>query len=99
MPGAKQVDFCQLVNLQLPRYQRMSKRSTAPAAGARCRIIDQANAENKGFGRGGAIRTPDPLRPRHRNVRYEKLRKLRVFNALAAHRLQPKSAYGQFRSC
>jgi hypothetical protein len=61
--------FAKLVDLQLPRYQRMSNRSTAPTAGARCRIIDQTDAEKKGFGRGGAIRTPDPLRPRQ--VRYQ----------------------------
>ena len=42
------------------------------------------------YGRGGEIRTHDPLRPRHRNVPHAKLRKLRIFNALVAHRLHPR---------
>ena len=46
---------------------------------------------NGSIGRGGEIRTHDPLRPRHRNTRLMKLRKSRIFNALAVHHLQSKS--------
>ena len=31
-------------------------------------VTQRITAENKGFGRGGEIRTHDPLRPRHRNT-------------------------------
>lgn len=55
-------------------------------------VWGKKNAENKGFGRGGEIRTHDPLRPRHRNVPTRAVHKPHVNKELRYERLHRRTA-------